>query len=225
MSIKSKVFAAAGVLTLVAGVSAMGELSASATTPQCGVHCVEVYSAEFGTAASPDFVETVYEGVAKVGQPTVLDRPGGASDLKGHAGLVSSLYQHGLVSAEVNKHYGNLHAAQIEYAPYGVPSHLCVGLATAAYQTEDLTLQPCDTPGTTVWIIDTADSPATAPGLFPLVNGSTTDFTHPFAMTYDGRPNGDRQGEPKAIRVKHLDGNPTRVPDNQLWGLHFGVLQ
>jgi hypothetical protein len=222
---RSKVLAAAGVLTLVGGVSAVGELSASATTPQCGSHCVEVYSAEFGTAANPGLVETVYGGIAQVGQPTVLDRPGSASDLNGHAGLVSTLYQEGLVSAEVNQHYGKLHAAQIEYAPYGVPSHLCVGLATAAYQTEDLTLQTCDTPGTTVWIIDTADSPATAPGSFPLVNGSTTDFTHPFAMTYDGRPNDEDQGEPKAIRVKHLDRTPTGVPDNQLWGLHFGVLQ
>jgi hypothetical protein len=225
MSIKSKALAAAGVLALVGGVSAVGELSASATTPQCGAHCVEIYSAEFGTAASPDFVETVNGGVAKVGQPTVLDRPGGASDLIGHAGLVSTLYQEGLVSAEANQHYGKLHAAQIEYAPYGVRTHLCIGLASTAYQTEDLTLQSCDMPGTTVWILDTADSPATAPGLFPLVNGSTTDFTHPFAMTYDGRPNDRDQGEPKAIRVKHLDGNPTRVPDNQLWGTHFGVLQ
>jgi hypothetical protein len=47
---------------------------------------------------------------------------------------------------------------------------------TTAYQDEGLTLQPCSTPGATVWIIDTADSRATAPTYFPIVNGSTTDF-------------------------------------------------
>jgi hypothetical protein len=39
-----------------------------------------------------------------------------------------------------------------------------------------------------VWIVDTADSPATAPARFPIVNGSTTDFTHPFAMIIHGNP-------------------------------------
>jgi hypothetical protein len=36
--------------------------------------------------------------------------------------------------------------------------------------------------------IDTADSPATAPTYFPIVNASTTDFAHPFVMTIDGNP-------------------------------------
>ena len=44
-------------------------------------------------------------------------------------------------------------------------------------------MQPCSIPGTTVWIIDTADSPA----YFPIVNGSTTDFTHPFGTTFAGK--------------------------------------
>jgi hypothetical protein len=62
----------------------------------------------------------------------------------------------GLVSAVVNSHYGTERAAQIEYAPLGVPTGLCAALATSAYQNEGLSLQPRSTPGTTVWIIDTA---------------------------------------------------------------------
>jgi hypothetical protein len=75
-------------------------------------------------------------------------------------------------------------------------------------------LQACDTPGTTVWIIDTADSPATATnGIFPLVNGSTADFCHAFATTYPRHARHDAQ-----IRVRHPVDNPEQVPDNQLWG-------
>jgi hypothetical protein len=37
MSIKNKVLAAAAVLTLVGGLSAMGPVAASAATPQCGL--------------------------------------------------------------------------------------------------------------------------------------------------------------------------------------------
>jgi len=67
----------------------------------------------------------------------------------------------------------------------------------------------------TVFIIDTADSPATAPTYFPIVNASTTDFAHPFAMTIEGNPAHERF---LPIRVRHLIGNRHHVPENQLWG-------
>lgn len=88
---------------------------------------------------------------------------------------------------------------------------------TTAYQDEGLTLQPCSTPGATVWIIDTADSRATAPTYFPIVNASTTDFTHPFGMTYPGKADPAKILLPQ-IKVRHLIGNPVAVPDRQLWG-------
>ncbi|MET8538957.1 hypothetical protein ABZV67_46925 [Streptomyces sp. NPDC005065] len=216
MSIKGKVLASAALLTMVGGVSMIGELSANGATPTTPPS-VSIYSAKFGT----DFIETVsHGGVAKVGQQTVLDRTDSsnqAQNIIGHrGGLVSDFFKAGLVSAEVNKHYGNLNAAEIEYAPNGVPSHLCVGLETTAYQNEALSLQACDTPGTTVWIIDTADSPATAAkGYFPLINGSTTDFVHPFGMTYYGDPS----HKTSPIRAAHLLNNPTQVHANQLWGV------
>jgi hypothetical protein len=222
MSIKSKALAAAAALTVAAGLSTVGTLPASAATPQCGPHCIQIFSAKFGTNANPNFVETVFQGVARVGQPTILARPSSsnpAGDLIATApggGLVSDFFAAGLVSAAVNQHYGNLNAAQIEYAPFGKPTGLCAGLATTAYQNEGLTLQPCSTPGTTVWIIDTADSPATAAdGYFPLVSGSTTDFTHPFAMIIHGNPAHKRFPQ---IKVQRLRGNPDHVRVSQLWG-------
>jgi len=116
----------------------------------------------------------------------------------------------------VNSHYGPLNAVQIEYAPLGVATGLCAGVATTTpYQNQGLTLQPCQTPGRTVFIIDTADSPATAPTYFPIVIGNTTDFVHPFAMTIHGDPAHKLLPQ---ITIRHLRGNPTHVPLNQLWG-------
>jgi len=69
-----------------------------------------------------------------------------------------------------------------------------------------------------VWIIDTADSPATAPARFPIVSGSTTDFTHPFAMIIHGNP--ARKRFPQ-IKVQRLRGTPAHVRDSQPWGANI----
>jgi hypothetical protein len=212
MSIKRKVLAAAATLTVAGGLSTVGTLPATAATPQCGPHCIQVFSAKF-----PNFVETVFQGVAAVGQPTIVAPPS-SSDPAGdlivpRAGMVSDFFAAGLVSAAVNQHYGSEHAVQIEYAPLGVPTGLCSALATTAYQNEGLTLQPCSTPGTTVWIVDTNDSINTK--TFPIVNGSTTDFTHPFAMIIHGNPAHKRFPQ---IVVQRLRGNPDNVRISQLWG-------
>lgn len=227
MSVLNKVLAAAAMATVVGGLSAAGTLSAAAATPECGGSCLQIYSAKFGTSAQPNLVETVYRGVARVGQPTVMypvSKSDPAGDIVGHRkALVSDFYKDGLVSAEVNKNYGDLQAVEVEYAPHGKRTGLCAGLAHTAYQHEGLTLQKCGTSAKTVWIIDTADSPSTASsGHFPLVSGSTTNFTHPYAMTFthsDEHWNGGhRTAVPMQIQVARLAGNPSHVPANQLWG-------
>ncbi|MFF7216606.1 hypothetical protein ACFZAU_39775 [Streptomyces sp. NPDC008238] len=84
----------------------------------------------------------------------------GAGDIVGHrSGTVTDFYKDGLVSAEVNKHYGKPRAAEVEYAPHGMRTGLCAGLAHTAYQDEGLTLQKCGMSTRTVWIIDTTDRP------------------------------------------------------------------
>jgi hypothetical protein len=222
MSITSKVLAAAATVTVAGGLTAVGTLTASAATPQCGPHCIQIFSAKFGTPTNPGFVETVFQGVAQADQPTILASPSSsnpAGDLiVSRAGPVSMFYALGLVSAAVSQHYGTEIAVQVEYAPLGVPTGLCAALATTAYQNEGLSLQPCSVPGTTVWIKDFADSPATAPTYFPLVNGSTTDFSHPFGMTIHGDP--AHKVFPQ-IKVQHLIDNPADVPDSQLWGANL----
>ena len=217
MSIKRKMLAAAATLTVAGGLSTVGTLSATAATPQCGPHCIQIFSAKFGTKAHPNFVESVFQGIATAGQPTIVAPPS-SSDPAGdlivpRAGTVSDFFAAGLVSAAVNQHYGSEMAVQIEYAPLGKPTGLCSALAATAYQNEGLTLQPCSTPGTTLWIVDRNDSLNTK--TFPIVNGSTTDFTHPFAMIIHGNP---AHKQFTQIKVQRLRGNPDHVRISQLWG-------
>jgi hypothetical protein len=242
MSIKSKVLAAAATLTVVGGVSTVGMLSASAATPSCGPSCLEIFSREFGTHAHPNFVMDVFRQGEKVGQPIILFRSSNSDPAQDFTvsfqGLVSDFFAAGLVSAALNLHYGKGSAAaidqpalEIEYAPFGVDSGLCAGVASTAFQNEGVTLQPCGVSAKTVWVVDVADSPVTlASGYVPLINGSDTNFSHPFVLSYP--KNGYPTDIPRPqLRVTNLTGFSNgfgpivgTVPDYQLWGADFGVL-
>jgi hypothetical protein len=227
MPIRSKMCAVTAALTVVAGVGALETHSASAATPACGPGCISIFSRDLGTYAQPGPVEATLDGVVQVGQPVILKAPASASDPSQdeipHRRPVADWYADGMVSAAVNAHYGSLPGVQIESAPYGIPSGLCVALATAAYQNEALTLQPCNVPNLTVWVLDFPASPSTVPAWFPIVNASTTDFDRPFAMSLkEDEIVSDHQT--LHIRARHLQflTNEKTLPDSQLWGAHFG---
>jgi hypothetical protein len=229
MSIKTRLLAAGATLITVGGVGAAATLPATAATPACGSQCGSVFSRELGSYGQPNVVEDVLDGVAKVGQPVILKHASGSDpseDLIPHRGLVSDFYAAGMVSSAVNDHYGTLLAVQQEYAPFGIGTGLCVGLARVAYQNEGLTLQPCTVPGVTVFIIDTPDSPTTkADHYFPIVNGSTTIFRRPFAMVVPQDEVASHQ-QTLQIRLRHLQflTDEKTLPDRQLWGFLTGVL-
>ncbi len=242
MSIKSKVFAAAATLTLVGGVGAAGAMSASAATPSCGFSCIEIFNHNFGTHAHPNFVMDVLRQGEKVGQPIILFRVSNSDPAEDFTvsfqGLVSDFFAAGLVSSALNLHYGNGSVAaidqpalELEYAPFGVDSGLCTGVASTAVAGEKVTLQPCGVSSKTVWVVDVADSPATLRhGYVPLINGSDTNFSHPFVLTYPG--NGYPTDIPRpGLFVTNLTGFSNgfgpiigTVNNNQLWGADFGVL-
>ena len=219
MSLSRKMLGFVAALTVLGCVAATASLPATAATPACGAHCVSIFSKELGNYTSPGVVESVLGGQATVGAPSVLE-PASAlassEDWIPLSGLVSDFYAAGLVSADVNSHYGGERATQLEYAPFGIGTGLCTGLATVAYQNEGLTLVPCN-------ILDVADSPATAPAYFPIVSGSTTDFSRPFAMDL---PQDEVASDQQIlqIHVRHLQflGDEKTLPDRQLWGAHFG---
>lgn len=251
LSIKSKVLAAAATLTLVGGVGSVAAMSAGAATPSCGHHCIDVFSRQFGTHKTPNYVMDVFRQGAKVGQPIILFRSSNSDPAQDFTvsfqGAVSDFFAAGLVSSAVELHYGagitpskpagngfpDEPAFELEYSPYGVGSGLCVGLATTAVQNEGVTLRSCGTSSKTVWILDTFDKsfPAFFTGYFPAINGSDTNFSHPFVLTYPG--NGFPTDKPRPqVKVTNLTGfsngiGPVTgtVIDTQLWGADFGVLK
>ena len=253
MSFKSKVLAGAATLALVGGVGTAGALSASAATPSCGASCLNLFSRDFGTHRSPNFVVDVFRQGAKLGQPIILFKTSNSDPALDFTnslqGTTADFLAAGLVSPAVALHYGciagvnfptcvagvNDPAFELEYAPFGVDSGLCVGVAATAVANEGVTLQSCGVSARTVWIWDigkNADDPAALRhGYFPLINGSTTNFSHPFVLTYPN--NGFPTDKPRPqIRVNNLTGfsngaGPiiSSVSSNQLWSFRLGVLK
>jgi len=239
MSIKSKVFAAAATLTLVGGVGAVGAMSASAATPSAGANAIDIFSRDFGTHAHPNFVLDTFRQGEKVGQPQILFRTSNFDPAEDYTisyqGEVSDFFAAGLVSAAVNLHYGggatgfpDDYAYEIQYAPYGVDSGLCAGVASTAVAGEKVTLEPCGVSSKTVWIVDSQDT--VSHGYVPLINGSDTNFSQPFVLTYPANAYPTDSPRP-GLYVSNLTGFQGAngfpggtIDSNQLFGADFGVL-
>jgi hypothetical protein len=251
----------------VGAAGVFGASTASAATPSCGGGCINLFSHQF-SGTSPNYVVDVLRQGEKTGQPIILFRQANydpAEDFTvAYEGHVSDFFAAGLVSASVNLHYGcnsaantcttstsgtggiggttgfpNDWAFENEYAPFGVDSGLCTGVAATAFSDEGVTLQPCGVSSKTVWILDTYDQNLTTPGSFfeafistgvPLINGSDTNFSQPFVLTYpnDGYPTDMPRPQ---LTVQNLTGfsngfgpEAGTVESNQLWGAAFGVL-
>jgi hypothetical protein len=242
----------------------LGAGTASAATPSCGIACVNVFSYDFGTHKSPNFTVDVLRQGEKVGQPIILFRTANfdpALDWTvSFQGTVADFFAAGLVSSSLALHYGciagknfpncpfniagfnfpgaassDLPAFENQYAPFGVQSGLCMGVAATAFSGEGVTLQPCGVSSKTVWILDTLDQSFThawAHGYVPLINGSDTNFSQPFVLTYPA--NGFPTDNPRPqLTVRNLTGFSFHVGNlfgtgangNQLWGATFGQLK
>ena len=127
-------------------------------------------------------------------------------------------------------------AWELQYAPYGVDSGLCMGLASTAVSGEGVSLQPCGVSSKTVWAEDTFSNDASSVTLdgttyWAAINGSDTNFSNPYVLTYPVN----------AYPTDYLTGNPHRPqltvtnlqqfsqgasPDdsNQLWSAFPGDL-
>ena len=213
MSIKSKLLASAATLTLVSGVGVAGLATAgaaNAATPSCGDTCIDIFSHDFGTFHQPNFVLDVYKQGQNVGQPIILFRTSNSDAAEdftiSEQGLVSDFFAAGLVSAAVDLHYGggaltgltytsgpnkgkpipfpDFKAYEIEYAPFGADTGLCVGVGATAVAGTKIALEPCGVSSKTVWVEDFLDTAVQHTASIPLINGSDTNFSHPFVMTY-----------------------------------------
>jgi hypothetical protein len=187
---------------------------AGAATPSCGNNCVNTYPQEYAgtTNNTPQFVLDVYRQGQKVDQPVILFRASNADPAEDWSytfqGSVADFYAAGLVSSAVALHYGcvttvtasdqipcgtgpgagvNDQAFEIQYSPFGVDSGLCMGVASTAFAGEGVTLQPCGVTSKTVWIQDTFSNDASpAGGYWAGINGSDTNWSNPFVLTYPG---------------------------------------
>jgi hypothetical protein len=211
---------------------------------------VDVFSRAFGTHANPAFTLDVFRQGAKPGQPIILFRTSNTDPAEdftvGLQGQVSDFYQAGLVSSAVNLHYGcganfytgactnsfrDDYAFEVQYSPYGVDSSLCVGVTTSAFQGEGVSLQPCGVSARTVWVIDTADATGFANSYSPAINGSDTNFSQPFVLSYPSSGYPTDSPRPQ-LQVRNLTGfsggfgpGPGTVNDFQEWGADFGALK
>jgi hypothetical protein len=127
-------------------------------------------------------------------------------------------------------YYPDLYAWELEYAPDGVLSGLCVGLASTAVSGEGVTLQDCGVSSRTVWITDTVNAAGWHDNYVPVINGSDSNFSQPFVLDYP--QNGFPTDKPRPqLVVNNLTGytngsilDQTGIVDTQLWGGDFGPL-
>jgi hypothetical protein len=125
--------------------------------------------------------------------------------------------------------YPDFEAYEIQYSPFGVDSGLCVGVGSTAVAGTKVALEPCGVSSKTVWIKDYSNATLFG-GYVPLINGSDTNFSQPFVMTYPS--SGYPTDMPRVqLYTANLTGfstgsrfNPTGVNSNQLWGANYGVL-
>ena len=129
-------------------------------------------------------------------------------------------------------------AFEYEYAPFGVDSGLCVGIgrhrlasntgrdpAAVRRVGQDRVDLDVGAPVPTNPFGTADDTGALARGYFPLINGSDTNFSHPFVLTYPN--NGYPTDKPRPqIQVRNLTGfsngrGPVigSVNSNQLWSV------
>jgi hypothetical protein len=226
MSIKSKVLAAAATLTLVGGLSAAGALTANAATPSCGHNCIDIFSREFGTHHHPNFVLDVFRGTARAGTPIILYRTSNSDKAEDFTvsfqGTVNDFFNAGLVSAALNLHYSHDWAFEFEYSPNGVNSNLCVGVGSTAANLTPVSLQQCGASAKTVWVVDSSN---TIHGFYvPLINGSDTNFSHPFVLHYPGNGFPTDVPRPQLNTYTLQTYSNGTVFDNEMWGANFGVL-
>jgi len=223
--------------------------SATSSTPQAYPAGGSIFSRELGTHSSPNFALDVFDQRVRVGQPIILFHTAN-SDSAQHwivssQGTTAHFYTAGMVGAAVAQHYGcipgvnflncygqtavavNDPAFEIEYAPNGVVSGLCMGVASTAVQGEGVSLQPCGVSARTVWIEDVFGSPSTlSNGFIPMINGSDTNFSQAFVLTYPVSAYPTDVPRPQLL-VETITGSSQGFPPgpklgtvgyNQLWG-------
>jgi hypothetical protein len=193
MSVKGKIFTALAALSLAGGVSVAATPAVNAATSDCGISCIDFFSALYGTTANPGYIlEAQGGGTGRIGQPIILAQASNGNPAEDFMlvgqGPVSDFYEAGLVAEGLASRYGGDLAYAIEYAPSGTATGECVGVGATPSDATPVTLQPCELTADTVWILDHGQ---TSGSDFTLINGATSDnFRDPYALTAGFTPGG-----------------------------------
>jgi hypothetical protein len=230
--------------------------TADAATPSCGPTCVDIFGEEFGHHGVPGFLLDVFQQRVRIGQPIILypasDNDPAEDFRLEFQGTVADFYAARMVTPAFALHYGcipvgkggggsgnfpdcfgtgkifNDPAFEIEYTPDGVDSGLCVGVASTAVENENVSLQDCGASSKTVWVVDIYDQPIESFFLhfYELINGSDTNFSQPFVLTYPQTSYPTDKPLPQ-LQIYDLTGYTrgfppivvyTSVDDDQIWG-------
>jgi hypothetical protein len=230
--------------------------AAKAVTPSCGPFCVNLFSKQFGTHKDPGFIQDVYRQGNRVGQPIILFRVSSSDPAEdfslndlvcfpnttvfGTAGQTCSGFPSLYTVAELQAisgntlfnpitaaQYANSYVVENEYAPFGVNSGLCAGIAAADFNGEGVTLQPCGITAKTLWIINSSNPIfAFVHGYTSLINGANQNFSHPYVLTYpqNGYPTDLPRPQLQVHTVETFSQGFPFIVSQQLWGADFGVL-
>ncbi len=150
---------------------------------QCGSSCVALFSLPYGKSEVLSVVGSGQNAGQAVDLQSASSGNTAADWLSQSAGRVSVYYRSGLVSTATDRQFGNDYAYEYEYAPAGVSSGLCLGVALTAQNGTAVILQPCGVSAKTVWV---ADSAAQNGEQVPLINGSETSSAQPLVLSVNG---------------------------------------
>jgi hypothetical protein len=186
---------AAGVaVSTTLALTAVGAASASTShsmrpdaTPSCAF-CLNPYNAKWG----PDEILKARNSAAFVGNGLKLDTASNSSPGEDWSftdvNTVPNLITEGLVSPLLANNFSGDTGFELQFAPYGVLSGLCQGVADVAYNNERVTLQWCGNQngallGSTVWILGEGLAPPPYDGFLPIISGTTTNFSDPQVLS------------------------------------------
>jgi hypothetical protein len=217
-SIRKTLAVAAAVLCGGAVVAVTSAPAVHAATTDCGFNCEDWYNQGSGDA---DLI-SVDSGTAQTGLGTMVAAAGdySAEDFEmGGQETVTTYYKAGVVNATVNAYWGSDYAFELQYAPDGQASDLCLGVASDAYSSEPVTLQPCGVDATTLWIELAADK---SDGYQPLINASTVSYSEPEVLTVTVVMHGYPPVFTPVLELASLFEYDGAWSTSQMWGSQLG---
>jgi hypothetical protein len=113
-----------------------------------------------------------------------------------------------------------------------VDTGLCAGVAATAVNGEHVTLQPCGVSSKTIWIAGEHPVSGSTTTKWdplsqfeePLINGSDTNFTDPYSLTYGGSSYPTDNPRPPLYTQTLLGFTNHTENSNQLFSADYGVL-